>query len=32
VIEIELAGGVRIRVDGEVSLVALRRILAALRG
>ena len=32
VIEIELAGGVRIRVDGEVSLVALRRVVTALRG
>jgi transposase len=32
VIEIELTGGVRIRVDGEVSLVALRRVVTALRG
>lgn len=32
VIEIELAGGVRVRVDGEVSLAALRRVVTALRG
>ena len=32
VIEIELAGGVRIRVDGDVSLAALQRVVAALRG
>lgn len=31
-IEIELSGDVRVRVDGEVSLVALRRVVAALRG
>jgi len=31
-IEIELAGGVRVRVDGDVSLAALRRVVAALRG
>ena len=32
VIEIELDGGVRVRVDGEVSLAALRRVVTALRG
>ncbi len=32
VIEIELDGGVRIRVDGDVSLAALRRVVTALRG
>ena len=32
IIEIELEGGVRIRVSGEVSLPALRRVVAALRG
>lgn len=32
VIEIELDGGVRVRVDGDVSLAALRRVVAALRG
>jgi len=31
-IEIEFAGGVRVRVDGEVSLAALRRVVTALRG
>jgi transposase len=31
-IEIELAGGVRIRVGEDVSLPALRRVIAALRG
>ena len=31
-IEIELAGGVRVRVGEDVSLPALRRVLAALRG
>jgi transposase len=31
-IEIELEGGVRVRVSGEVSLPALRRVIAALRG
>jgi transposase len=31
-IEIELSGGVRVRVDSEVSLAALRRVGAALRG
>jgi transposase len=31
-IEIELSGGVRVRVDGEVSLAALRRVMTALRG
>ena len=31
-IEIELDGGVRVRVDGDVSLAALRRVVAALRG
>ena len=32
VIEIELDGGVRVRVDGDVSLAALRRVVTALRG
>ncbi len=32
VIEIEFAGGVRVRVDDAVSLVALRRVIAVLRG
>ena len=32
VIEIELDGGVRVRVDGNVSLAALRRVVTALRG
>ena len=31
-IEIELDGGVRVRVGDDVSLVALRRVMAALRG
>ena len=31
-IEIELDGGVRVRVGEDVSLVALRRVMAALRG
>ena len=31
-IEIELRDGSRVRVDGSVSLVSLRRVLAALRG
>ena len=31
-IEIELAGDVRVRVDATVSVVALRRVLSALRG
>jgi transposase len=31
-IEIELAGGVRVRVGEDVSLLALRRVIAALRG
>jgi transposase len=31
-IEIELPGGIRVRVGEEVGLVALRRVLAALRG
>ena len=31
-IEIELAGDVRVRVDDNVSLVALRRVMAVLRG
>lgn len=31
-IEIELNGGVRVRVDGEVSLASLRRVVTALRG
>ncbi|MCW3474940.1 IS66-like element accessory protein TnpA [Limobrevibacterium gyesilva] len=31
-IEIELAGGVRVHVGGDVSLPALRRVIAALRG
>ena len=31
-IEIELDGGVRVRVDGDVSLAALRRVVTALRG
>jgi transposase len=31
-IEIELPDGIRVRVGEEVSLVALRRVLAALRG
>jgi transposase len=31
-IEIELAGGVRVRVGEDVSLPALRRVMAALRG
>jgi transposase len=31
-IEIELAGGVRVRVGEDVSLAALRRVIAALRG
>ena len=31
-IEIELAGGVRVRVGEDVSLPALRRVIAALRG
>ena len=31
-IEIELDGGVRVRVDGAVSLAALRRVVTALRG
>ena len=31
-IEIALDGGVRIRVDGDVSVAALRRVLTALRG
>ena len=31
-IEIELTDGSRVRVDGSVSLVSLRRVLAALRG
>ena len=30
-IEIEFAGGTRVRVDGDVSLAALRRVVAALR-
>jgi uncharacterized glyoxalase superfamily metalloenzyme YdcJ len=30
-IEIELAGGIRVRVGNEVSLPALRRVLAVLR-
>ena len=32
VIEIELDGGVRVRVDSDVSLAALRRVVTALRG
>jgi hypothetical protein len=32
VIEIELAAGVRVRVDEAVSVPALRRVLAVLRG
>ncbi len=32
VIEIELNGGIRIRVDDDVNLAALRRVLTALRG
>ena len=32
VIEIELDGGMRVRVDGDVSLAALRRVVTALRG
>lgn len=31
-IEIEFADGIRVRVDGEASLAALRRVVAALRG
>ena len=31
-IEIELEGGIRIRVEADVSLAALRRVVAALRG
>ena len=31
-IEIELDGGVRVRVDNDVSLAALRRVVTALRG
>jgi hypothetical protein len=31
-IEIELAGDMRVRVDEDVSLPALRRVIAALRG
>jgi transposase len=31
-IEIELAGGVRVRVGADVSLAALRRVISALRG
>jgi hypothetical protein len=31
-IEIEFAGGVRVRVGEDVSLPALRRVIAALRG
>ena len=31
-IEIEFAGGVRVRVDGDVGLAALRRVVTALRG
>ena len=31
-IEIELNGGIRIRVDDDVNLAALRRVLTALRG
>jgi transposase len=31
-IEFELEGGVRVRVDGDVSLAALRRVVTALRG
>ena len=31
-IEIELEGGIRIRVDADVSLAALRRVVTALRG
>ncbi len=31
-IEIEFSGGVRVRVSGEVSLPALRRVITALRG
>jgi transposase len=31
-IEIELAGGVRVRVGDDVSLAALRRVISALRG
>jgi hypothetical protein len=31
-IEIELAGGVRVRVGEDVSLTALRRVIAALLG
>jgi transposase len=31
-IEIELNGGIRVRVDGDVSLTALRRVITALRG
>ncbi len=32
VIEIELDGGVRVRVDGDLSLAASRRVVTALRG
>lgn len=32
IIEIEFDGGVRVRVDDEVNLAALRRVVAALRG
>ncbi len=31
-IEIELEGGIRVRVDADVSLAALRRVVTALRG
>jgi hypothetical protein len=31
-IEIELDNGIRVRVDADVSLAALRRVVAALRG
>jgi hypothetical protein len=31
-IEIEFTGGVRVRVDDSVSLVALRRVISVLRG
>lgn len=32
IIEIEFGGGVRVRIDDEVSLAALRRVVTALRG